>query len=203
MGQSERAKRSPQLGLFVANLTATVVFGSVWVLFNLVLGNLVALRFLGWLNGLPLILSQVVALLPSGGQLLFEESHEAKARARARANAEGRKLTREEEGLDNLTLGFIALLSTTLDILGPALGIIVTVTALGGEMAVVPAVILAFIASWVCQRIAWRCFKVTLRMTWEALCEVLAAPFHTKTLRINNKRRGHSAAFQLEAPREE
>lgn len=198
-------QKSPQLGLFIANLAGTVIFGSVWFLFNIMLGNLIALRFLGWLNGLPSLLSQVIALLPSGGQLLYEESMEAKSRAKAIAKAEGRKLRREEEGLDNLTLGFIAFLSTTLDIVGPALGIMVTVTVLGGEMAIVPAVVLAFIASWVCQRIAWRCFKVTVRMAYEALCELLVAPFHTKTLRINNKRRGHSQAFQraLEASKEE
>lgn len=191
----QSSKRNPQLGLFIANLLGTVIFGSVWVLFNIVLGNMVALRFLGWLNGLPSELTKTIALLPSGGQLLFEESMEAKKRARDRGE--------QEEGLDNLTLGFIAFCSTTLDIVGPALGIMVTVTVLGGEMAVVPAVVLAFIASWVCQRIAWRCFKKTVAMAWEALQEILAAPFRTKT--GVNKRRGHSQAFQraLEAPKEE
>lgn len=190
-------KGKPQLSLFFANLVAMVVFGGVWYSLNIILGNVVALHFLGWLNGLPPLLLQGVAMLPSGGQLLYEESAEAKKRARKRGE--------EEEGLDNLTLGFIALLSTTLDIIGPALGIMVTVTALGGEMTVIPAVILAFIASWVCQRIAWRSLKAVICMAWEALRNMLATPFQTKTNRASSQRRGHSVAFQhqLEAPREE
>jgi hypothetical protein len=201
-------KRGPRLGLFLANLLGAVIFGSIWFTFNIVLGNMVALRFLGWLNHIPLELSWLASFLPSSGQLLFEETREAEGRAKKEREAlqlQGIYLPeREEEKLDGTALGTIAILSTTLDVVGPAIGIMVTVTALGGEMTVAPAVVLAFLASWACQRMAWRCTKNVIRMTWEALREVLAAPFRTKTIKLNNPRRGNSTVFQqaLETPKE-
>lgn len=224
MGSKKEGKKGPRLGLFVANLLGTVVFGTIWFTFNIVLGNLVALRFLGWMNHLPQTLSTIASLLPSTGQLLFEEHSEYQARQTRAAKREAERVgltlkeylirqkgEEEEEGLDKAALGFIALSSTTLDIIGPALGIMVTVTIFGGEMAVAPAVVLAFGASWMCQRIAWRCLKATIRMTWEAFCEVATAPFQTKIFRAGPRReqqrdrKGDTIAFQqrIESPKEE
>lgn len=176
------------LSIFVANLVATAVFGSIWFIFNVALGNLIALRWLGGLAALPAVMQTMIAMLPSTGQLLFEESREYQK-------------TNGDFGLDNTTLLFIAILSTTLDIVGPAWGIMLSALALGGELAVLPAVIIAFIASWFCQRIAWKSLKKTVAMTWFAVQGITSYPFLTKT----SKRRGHSPAFQnrLEAPVEE
>lgn len=196
------ARRGPRLGLFVANLLGAVVFGTIWATFNILLGNMVALRFLGWMNNLPSALSLAVSILPSTGQLLYEETSEAKSRAKKEAKRLGIEYEEDENELDRTALGIIAIMSTTIDVVGPALGIMVTVTVLGGEMAVVPAVVMACFASWACQRMAWRCFKNTLRMTWEAGGQITSRPFVTKT---KTKRLGHSPAFQnlLESTQEE
>ncbi len=206
MSSKKAETKGPRLGLFIANLLAMVVFGVTWYVFNIVLGNLVALRFLGWFNQFPPALSLIASLLPSTGQLLFEEHQEHQGRAKRDAKRRGIVYEQDEDSLDKSVLGFIALASTTLDIVGPALGIMLTVTMFGGEMAIAPAVLLAFGASWMCQRIAWKCFKRTIKMTWEALCELATFPFQTKVFRLTSKgRRGHSPAFQnaLDAPRED
>lgn len=202
MGKASSNQEGPNLGLFVANLLGATIFGLIWATFNVILGNMVALRYLGWLNGLPAALSLAISILPSTGQLLYEETSEAVARAKRRAKKQGIEYKPSPYDLDPAALGIIAVTSTTVDVVGPALGIMVTVTVLGGEMAIVPAVIMACFVSWACQRMAWRCFKNTLRMTWEACGQVTSRPFVTKT---KSKRLGHSPAFQnlLESTREE
>lgn len=191
-------KGRARLGIFLANLVGATVFGSIWYCVNIALGNSVALYWLGWVATLPVALQRLIALLPSSGQLLYEESGEYQRALRSEKRSEAEIA---DATLDRTTLGFIALLSTTLDIVGPAWGIMLTVEALGGSIDVLSAIIVAIIGSWLCQRVAWRCFKRVVSMTWEATQGILSYPFLTKT----SKRQGHSVAFShlLEAPKKE
>lgn len=192
-----RGKGRAKLGIFIANLAGATVFGTVWYSVNIVLGNSVVLFWLGWVAMLPILLQRIAAGLPSTGQLLYEESREYQKALRAERYSEAEIA---EAGLDNTTLTVIALLSTTLDIVGPAWGIMLTVEALGGKIDVFSALIVAFVGSWLCQKIAWKCLKRVVAMTWEALQGIATYPFATKT-----RRRGHSVAFQtmLGVPKDE
>lgn len=124
---------------WLSNVALCLGAGVIWLYGNILMGNVIALEYLGVLKGYPWFVTWTVAILPSISQLYITEQF---------SNEDG-------EQLDALSMVFAVFVALVVDLGGPMLGFFIVSGLPFNMLTFIAALIVAAFSSILCQHVAF------------------------------------------------
>lgn len=159
----------------LSNLALCLGAGAIWLYGNILMGNLKALEWLGWMQAYPWYLSWIVAFLPSASQLYITEQLGSD----------------DGEELDALSMVFAVFVAIVVDLGGPMLGFFVVSGLPFNMLTFVAALVVAVFASVLCQHVCFVRARALLGYAPKRKKQRAKAQEHPLMDRIKGKAKEH------------